>query len=403
MIKKLRLKNFLSYKDVSIDFNDFNVIVGANASGKTNLTKALLVLRDLIIGGHQSLEDFDGFMESVFNKNSNEEETLVIDIVLTTNLDIDLTNGEKIVAEEHHYTIEMAFGKGVVNENYWIKLKGNLKPFKILVRDEKTAKYTHEYNPDYSKCLALEIDTKSFELLRFQPMAGKALSGFLPLLQKAYCEYFLTYSLVSNQLIRPFFSRNQKMLAPNGQNLSGVLQFYKEHNPVVLDSINEVLRRNIPHFEFVDTKALGISKNYYFTVRETDGKDYVLNELSEGTDLFVGLVTAMVTSQYLELDKGQKGILIIEEPEKNLHPQLMEEIVALAKSLTDKFQVIITTHSTDLVAHLDVEDIILLDKNEAGTRLQRIKRTEQLEAYLEEFSLDQIWLNNDLGGGTVNG
>jgi len=403
MIKKLRLKNFLSYKDVTIDFKDFNVIIGANASGKTNLTKALLVLRDLIIGGHQSLEDFDGFMESVFNKNSNEEETLIIEIELTTNFDIDLTNGGKILAEEHHYTIEMSFGKGIVKENYWIKLKGNPKPFKILVRDEKTAKYTHEYNPEFNKCLALEIDTKSFELLRFQPMAGKALSGFLPLLQKAYCEFFFTYSLVSNQLIRPFFSRNQKMLAPNGQNLSGVLQFYKEHNPVVLDSINEVLRRNIPHFEFVDTKALGISKNYYFTVRETDGKDYVLNELSEGTDLFVGLVTAMVTSQYLELDKGQKGILIIEEPEKNLHPQLMEEIVALAKSLTDKFQVIITTHSTDLVAHLAVEDIILLDKNKAGTRLQRIKKTEELERYLEEFSLDQIWLNNDLGGGTING
>ncbi len=403
MIKKLRLKNFLSYKDVTINFNDFNVILGANASGKTNLTKALIALRDLIIGGHQSLEDFDAFMESVFNKNAKEEETLVIEIVLNTNFATELTNGAKIIVEEHHYKLEMAFGKGIVKENYWIKLKENPKPFKILVRDENSAKYTHEYNPEFNKCLALEIDSKSFELLKFQLMAGKPLSGFLPLLQKAYCEFFMMYSLVSKQLIRPFFSRNQKILAHNGQNLSGVLQFYKEHNPIVLDSINEVLRRNIPHFENVDTKALGISKNYYFTVRETDGKDYVLDELSEGTDLFIGLVTAMITSQYLELEKGQKGILIIEEPEKNLHPQLMEEIVALAKSLTDKFQVIITTHSTDLVAHLAVDDIILLDKNESGTRLQRINKTEELERYLEEFSLDQIWLNNDLGGGTIDG
>ena len=129
----------------------------------------------------------------------------------------------------------------------------------------------------------------------------------------------------------------------------------------------------------------------------------MLNELSEGTDVFVAMITAMVTSQYIEMPDNYKGIMIIEEPEKNLHPQLMEELVSLAKSLTNKFQVIITTHSSDIVNHLKPEDLILLDKNENGTRVKKVTQTKEVKKYLEEFSLDQIWLNNDLNGGTING
>lgn len=403
MLKRLKLKNFLSYKEATIEFNDFNVILGANASGKTNIVRALVVLQSLINGGHQSLEDFDAFLEGIFNKNANENETLLIEVLISNKVSLDLKDGRKLKIDEHHYRVEFAFGKGVIAENYWVKIGGNIKPFKILERTTEKARFTEQYDDRYSNALASTVEEKLFEKIKYQTLGGKALSGFLTVLQQAYCNAFLTYSLSSNFLIRPFFSRNQKILASNGMNLSGVLEYYKEHNPIVIESINEILRRNIPNFEYLETKPLGISKNYYFTVREKDGKDYVLNELSEGTDLFIGLITAMVTSQYLEIPKGEKGILIIEEPEKNLHPQLMEEVVAVAKSLTDRFQVILTTHSTDLVGQLKVEDLILLDKNVEGTRLARINSTKELGAYLEEFSLDQIWLNNDLGGGTING
>jgi len=406
MIKKLRLKNFLSYKDTTINFNDFNVVLGANASGKTNLTKALLSLYNFIINGFQTLDDFDAFAETIFNKNISEQESLVIEIVLSDEIEIPLLpplpKNEKIIVEEQHYQLELALGKGVVSEKYWLKLKGKNTPFHVLDRTESQAKYTFEYTPDFSSCLKNELDANSLKLLKYQLLAGKSYSGFLVIMYQSFCEHFFTYILNYQNLILPFSSRNQTLLSYDGSNLSGVLEYYKKHNKQVINDINEILKRNIPNFEYLDTKSMGIG-TFYFIVHERDGQDYGLRELSEGTVLFIGLVTAMVSCQYLEIKKGQKGIFIIEEPEKNLHPQLMEEIVALAKSLTDKFQVIITTHSTDLVAHLNIEDIILLDKNETGTRLQRIKKTEELERYLEEFSLDQIWLNNDLGGGTING
>lgn len=45
MLTNMRLQNFRSYKDGSFEFSDgVNIIVGPNASGKTNLLEAILVL-----------------------------------------------------------------------------------------------------------------------------------------------------------------------------------------------------------------------------------------------------------------------------------------------------------------------------------------------------------------------
>ena len=402
MIRKLHLKNFLSYKDVTISFNEFNVIVGANASGKTNLTKALNTLRGLISGGFNSIEDFDAFMENTFHKNSPETEPMVFEIEVENPVDIALADKRKIHFAKHHYYLELQYSVGVVKEWYKAWEKGQAKPYTILQRENGKAKFAGDkYDPAHS--LTNEVDKTTMENIMFQPLVGKAASPFLMMIIQAFCDFLITYNLIPHEIVRPFVSRNQKVVSVTGSNLAGVLQFYKDHKPEVIDSINEILSRNIPNFVSVDTKPLGISRNYLFFVKEADGKDYMLNELSEGTDVFVALVAAMVTSQYVELPEHFTGIMIVEEPEKNLHPQLMEELVALAKSLTGKFQVIMTTHSSDLVSHLQPEDLILLDKNAVGSRVKRVSQTKDVKKYLEEFSLDQIWLNNDLNGGTING
>lgn len=46
MLKKIEIKNFKSLKDCSIELRDFNVVIGPNASGKTNFVELFKYLRD---------------------------------------------------------------------------------------------------------------------------------------------------------------------------------------------------------------------------------------------------------------------------------------------------------------------------------------------------------------------
>ena len=47
LIKKIRLKNFKNFKDAELELGDMNVLVGANASGKSNFLQALQFLKDI--------------------------------------------------------------------------------------------------------------------------------------------------------------------------------------------------------------------------------------------------------------------------------------------------------------------------------------------------------------------
>ncbi|HMZ60937.1 MAG TPA: AAA family ATPase, partial [Leptospiraceae bacterium] len=225
----------------------------------------------------------------------------------------------------------------------------------------------------------------------------------LPVALIAGIQNTVLYKLDSIEIIRASTWKNQKLVNPTGSNLAGVLEYYKKYNPQIIDSINEILRRNIPSFKEVKTERLGTKNAVFFAVEEQDGHTYSMNELSDGTDYFIAIIAALVVLQYSDLDENNKGLLIIEEPEKCLHPQLLSEIVEIAKLLTVKYQVIITSHSADLVSLLKPEDLLLMDKDENGSRIKRCNSSKQLEAFLKEFSLDQAWLFNELEGGVVYG
>ena len=59
-ITKIEISNFKSFDNQSIHLNDFNLLVGANASGKSNLVQAFQFLRDIVIHGLENAISLQG-------------------------------------------------------------------------------------------------------------------------------------------------------------------------------------------------------------------------------------------------------------------------------------------------------------------------------------------------------
>jgi predicted ATPase len=47
-IKRIRVTNFKSFKDLEVALGKFNVLIGANASGKSNFIRIFEFLRDIV-------------------------------------------------------------------------------------------------------------------------------------------------------------------------------------------------------------------------------------------------------------------------------------------------------------------------------------------------------------------
>ena len=92
-------------------------------------------------------------------------------------------------------------------------------------------------------------------------------------------------------------------------------------------------------------------------------------------------------------------IVCIEEPEIGLHPDVIPEVAKLLVEASSRSQIFVTTHSDILVDALtDVpEAVIVCEKSDGATQLRRLD-AEELRPWLEEYRLGELWTRGRFGG-----
>ncbi len=73
LIKKISIENFKSYKMLEMDLEQFNVLIGPNAAGKSNCIQSLKFFRDLAVGGLKNAISLQGGTEYLRNINIGSE------------------------------------------------------------------------------------------------------------------------------------------------------------------------------------------------------------------------------------------------------------------------------------------------------------------------------------------
>jgi hypothetical protein len=142
-----------------------------------------------------------------------------------------------------------------------------------------------------------------------------------------------------------------------------------------------------------------MDKSLFFTIKERYNKDVYLpaSLLSDGTIT----ITALLIALFFEKNPyREKSFVIFEEPVRNIHPSLISKIVGLMKEVVDQKQIIVTTHNPQIVKHADLEDIMLISRNDAGfSVVSRPIDREDVITFLEhEIGIDELFVKGLLGG-----
>ncbi len=92
-------------------------------------------------------------------------------------------------------------------------------------------------------------------------------------------------------------------------------------------------------------------------------------------------------------------VTCIEEPELGLHPDIIPEIADLLVEASSRTQLIVTTHSDVLVDALTEvpESVVVCEKQGPATSLRRLDR-ETLKPWLERYRLGELWSSGNIGG-----
>jgi predicted ATPase len=117
-----------------------------------------------------------------------------------------------------------------------------------------------------------------------------------------------------------------------------------------------------------------------------------LIRMSDGTIRWLALLAIL-------LNPDPPPLVVIEEPELGLHPDMIHELGELLADASTRMQIIITTHSDRLIEEFSHRpEVVLVCEKEAGASTFRRLDANQLSSWLKEYSLGQLWIKGQIGG-----
>jgi predicted ATPase len=108
-------------------------------------------------------------------------------------------------------------------------------------------------------------------------------------------------------------------------------------------------------------------------------------------------VAALIVCLYFE----PKRFILIEEPERNVHPALIARLVGMMKDVASlKKQILITTHSPEIVKHAGVDSLLLLSRSPEGfSTVTKPVDSARVKTFLkEEIGVDELYEQELLEG-----
>jgi predicted ATPase len=186
-------------------------------------------------------------------------------------------------------------------------------------------------------------------------------------------------------------------LRKDGSNIAAFLLHLKNRHFKHYLRIQKMIQAIAPFFgEFVLNPTTAPSPQVKLAWKEKGNYDKYFDaySLSDGTLRFICLATLL-------MQPNPPETIIIDEPELGLHPIAIKKLASLMELASSKTQLIVSTQSVDLLNEFEAEDIIVTDRMENATVFKRLEE-EELEAWIEEYTMGEIWQKNIIGGQPFN-
>ena len=179
-------------------------------------------------------------------------------------------------------------------------------------------------------------------------------------------------------------------LRSDGGNLVPLLNRLKNHHAIAYDKLNESLTEVSPNFRDISFEIIG--SNYLLSLRERNlDRSVTIEHISDGTLRYLLLLSIL-----LNPERGE--VICLDEPEIGLHPDMIAGVARLIqKAAAEGTQIFVATHSPMLLNAFELEDIIVFEKDAENKTIIKRPSSDDFEA--DETRLPGfLWLSGRIGG-----
>ncbi|GAB4205226.1 MAG: AAA family ATPase [Roseiflexaceae bacterium] len=397
VIQRLRVKNYRSLVDVDLTFDRIMVLVGANGSGKSNLIDVLKFVRDVMVRDLDDAIVARGGIASLRRWSSKGAPDLSIQIDLI----------------DPYWKGEYGFTIGSGRNGDWRVKSESMKIVPTESADSIFDTYTPvSYQVKEGKIIGNIVGLGYFgdnlkligsnSILLIKTINILKISDAVGEIYKLLSDMSF-YTIYPDHLRDPQKPGNDYPLDERGQNLASVLRrIQRKPHQDVHNTLVYALGRVVDGVTGYSVRQLGnvlVTQLHHAAAEEgRSGPAFDLSQESDGTLRMLGILTAIYQNP-------PRSLLVIEEPELTIHPGALGVLCDVLKEAGARSQLVITTHSPDLIDIFPEYVLRVVEKRDGVTYVgpvssqQREVIARKLFSPGELLRMEGLQLGSDLSTG----
>jgi predicted ATPase len=366
MLRRVYVRNYKSIAEAEVTLERFTVFIGPNGSGKSNFVDALRFMRDAIVSGLDTAISHRRGIRAIRRWSPRRP------VDVTIKLEFLFPDGTQTI-----YGFELGSEKGGeyrIKAEFCQTIQSNGTEDGFEVREGNIVRFPK----------VLELPTppepQPVRFLLF-PFLGTAVAQKAWNFLRSIGFYHPLPNAIRTSAYMPVIV--PPPLLEHGENLPFVLRTLQQHHPDTFQQIYEYLRLLVPGL-----KSLAPSKSGDMLEVKHGDENETFAELefwqeSDGTLRLLALLTAMYQQPPLYM-------LVIEEPELTVHPEALAVLVDLLIERSAYQQVLITTHSPDLLNCLPAETLRIVELEGGTTKIGPLSEEQKAVVEAKYFKMGDL-------------
>lgn len=361
MIEKIQISGFKSIKDITIDLEPINILIGANGVGKSNFIAFFKLLHNIY---EQRLENYSlqVGVDNLFHFGRRKTEFVYGKLFF------------KDSPDDRHVNSYYFKSEPTDNDSLFLEREGS-----GYMPNWDDDVHNYFYKTNLKESTIKGSDTRRNRYLRY------------------YFESFKIYHFHDTSSVAPLRSgcqlNDNVILKENGSNLPAILYLLQQKHPNSFKRIEKTINSIAPFFEKFELQPDRFNpdriKLEWSEINQPESY-FNATHLSDGTIRFIALCTLL-------MQPNLPKTIIIDEPELGLHPVAIKKLAGLIRKASAKTQIIISTQSVTLVDNFDTEDIVTVDREDSQSIFRRLDG-QNLSNWLEDYTLGDLWSKNVIKG-----
>lgn len=390
LIRNLKISRLLSFGPEGIDLpmRPLNVLIGANGCGKSNFIEVLNLLRYAPVRFDSPIMTGGGVKEWLWKGGE-------FDLDQHASIEAEVVGNQSDSLECIRHRIDFGGSGDRVRVDRELIACGEASDYLMNF----TTVYTNRegnasIRDDQSNGKLREMDSSKldFRVSILSQIRDPELYFTLDFLQRAYNGIHIyrdwTFGTGSPMRSSQVPDGPVNDVGREGRNAVTVVASMKraDRNRMVKE-----MQSLYPEIEDIRVAPAGAGAMQLF-IEEGGGVEISAERLSDGTLRFLFLLAIL-------LQPEPPPMIVIEEPELGLHPDVIPKLAALLVEASERTQLVITTHSRMLIDALgdDPESVIVCEKHNGESTFERLDG-ERMKVWLEKYSLGELWSIGELGG-----